>query len=165
VNHLNKIRARVTNPRDRSDHHHSCCETTSRFSPRCILSRQPARTSLRFAATAALRFAPPGVRSGTLPTVGVAKGKIAKCRVYAPFADFKNSWTPGPLIIAVKVESILYTGSFPLHFRPSLQWSNLRQPSLRRLNFLDICEVPKASYLKPRLGITLAPQNHQRERG
>ena len=111
-----KVLARVTNPRDRSDHHHSCCETTSRFSPRCILSRQPARTSLRFAATAALRFAPPGVRSGTLPTVGVAKGKIAKCRVSAPFADFKNSWTPGPLITAVKVESILYTGSFPLHF-------------------------------------------------
>lgn len=41
----------------------------------CILSRQPARTTLRFAPSPPLRFGPAGVRSGTQPTVIVAKGK------------------------------------------------------------------------------------------
>jgi hypothetical protein len=41
----------------------------------CILSRQPARHNSRFASSPPLRFGPPGVRSGTQPTVVVAKGK------------------------------------------------------------------------------------------
>jgi len=49
----------------------------------CILSRQPARTTLRFAPSPPLRFGPAGVRSGTQPTVVVAKGKIANCRADA----------------------------------------------------------------------------------
>ena len=40
-----------------------------------IVSRQPARTTLRFAPSPPLCFGPAGVRSGTQPTVIVAKGK------------------------------------------------------------------------------------------
>ena len=47
----------------------------------CILSRQPARHNSRYASSPPLRFGPSGVRSGTQPTVVVAKGKNPNCRV------------------------------------------------------------------------------------
>ena len=56
-------------------------ESPHEFPLRCILSRQPARTTLRFAPSPPLRFGPAGVRSSTQPTVVVAKGKITNCRV------------------------------------------------------------------------------------
>jgi hypothetical protein len=51
-----------------------------------ILSRQPARHNSRYASSPPLRFGPPGVRSGTQPTVGVAKGKNLTVACHAPFA-------------------------------------------------------------------------------
>ena len=45
------------------------------FSLSCILSRQPARTTLRFRSESAADAPASGVRSSTQPTVGVAKGK------------------------------------------------------------------------------------------
>ena len=51
-----------------------------------ILSRQPARHNSRFASSPPLRFGPAGVRSGTQPTVVVAKGKNLTVACNAPFA-------------------------------------------------------------------------------
>jgi hypothetical protein len=52
----------------------------------CILSRQPVRHNSRYASSPPLRFGPPGVRSGTQPTVVVAKGKSLTVACHAPFA-------------------------------------------------------------------------------
>src|ERR1043166_3914704 len=60
----------------------------------CILSRQPARTTLRCASSPPLRFGPAGVRSGTQPTVVVAKGKISNCRVCTRPSEIKSVRNP-----------------------------------------------------------------------
>ena len=63
----------------------------------CILSRQPARTTLRFASSPPLRFGPAGVRSGTQPTVVVAKGKsliVACSRALSEIKSVRDSFAP-----------------------------------------------------------------------
>ena len=87
--------------------------TASRTSPlSCILSRQPARTTLRCAPSPTLRFGPPGVRSGTQPTERVAKGKMTNCRVLRALRKFRKIHAPQ---ITLKPTSFLYTRSFALH--------------------------------------------------
>ncbi len=60
----------------------------------CILSRQSARHNSRYASSLPLRFGPPGVRSGTQPTVVVAWGEKPNCRVSRAVRMVKESVRP-----------------------------------------------------------------------
>jgi hypothetical protein len=67
-----------------------------------IVSRQPARTTLRFRSESAADASASGVRSGTQPTVMVAKGKIVNCRVLRAISQTARFLGPPKLLFSAQ---------------------------------------------------------------
>jgi hypothetical protein len=122
----------VENPLYRFQQIHYRVESTHEFPLRCILSRQPARTTLRFRSESSADATASGVRSSTQPTVGVAKGKMTNCRVLRAR-------------ITGEIVRNLFETPRSRRFFPSQTGPNQTQVNQHLLNFHGICEIPKNS--------------------